>query len=317
MGYDQAADALPYIVWAKQKSSPIELTNYYSENKDTLRPLLYKHGAVLFRGFEIVDHAWFARVAASMTGPLLDYRGGVARRRQLGNNIYNSTEMPTDRTLALHNEKSYSTRHPDLVLFCCVTPAVTGGATPLADGRRAWQRLGKKLKDELRTRPITFIQNLHSGIGAGKSWITAYETGDRVEIEDFLRSIGAHFLWRKDDSLHVEETVGPVKVHPVTAAEALFCPVDTWYRCASEFGGGREAACRASEEYGQYCRFHDGDEIEPWMVAEIKSAIADETREFQWRRGDLLLIDNRIVLHGRGSFTGDRLVLVAMGNDMA
>jgi len=317
MGHEKNREALPYIAAAEEKPSHLSLTDYFGENERALRDRLYRHGAVLFRGFDIADQAAFGRVAIGMTGSLLDYRGGVARRRQLGHGVYNSTEMPADRTLAAHNEKSYSVLHPDLVLFCSVTVAATGGATPLADGRRVWQRLSKPLQDELRRRRITYIQNLHGGVGEGKSWMVAYETEDQGEVDAFLESSGARFHWRPDGSLHVEETVSPVKVHPVTGAEALFCPADTWYRSASEFGEGREAVKRASEEFAQYCRFEDGEEIAPWMVDEIRSAILAELREFPWQRGDVLLVDNRIALHGRAPFTGDRLVLVAIGMDVA
>jgi alpha-ketoglutarate-dependent taurine dioxygenase len=315
VGCDQNCEALPYTVSVEQVSSPILLTNYFTENERPLRERLYSHGAILFRGFDIVDPDAFRHAAIHIASPLLDYRGGVASRRQLNDSVYNSTDLAPNRALAPHNEKSYSALHPDLVLFCCAIPAETGGATPLVDGRRVWHRLSSELQSEFRTRKITFIQNLPSGTGAGKSWMASFETEDREEVAELLVSIGAHFFWKQDGSLHVEETLCPVKVHPATAAEALFCPADTWYRSASEFGRGRAAADRASDELYQYCRFEDGEEIAPWMIAEISSAIAAEVREFQWRRGDVLLIDNRIVLHARAPFTGNRLILVAMGKD--
>lgn len=32
-----------------------------------------------------------------------------------------------------------------------------------------------------------------------------------------------------------------------------------------------------------------------------------------WQRGDLMLVDNILCAHGRESYTGDRKILVAMG----
>ena len=43
-------------------------------------------------------------------------------------------------------------------------------------------------------------------------------------------------------------------------------------------------------------------------------ALRAETVTFPWRRGDVLLLDNMLTAHGRRPFTGDRRVLVAMGN---
>jgi alpha-ketoglutarate-dependent taurine dioxygenase len=45
---------------------------------------------------------------------------------------------------------------------------------------------------------------------------------------------------------------------------------------------------------------------------EIRGAYDSETVKFDWQRGDLLLVDNMLVAHGREPFTGNRKVLVAM-----
>jgi len=48
------------------------------------------------------------------------------------------------------------------------------------------------------------------------------------------------------------------------------------------------------------------------VIDEIRKAYDSETVKFDWQRGDLLLVDNMLVAHGREPFTGDRRVLVAM-----
>jgi alpha-ketoglutarate-dependent taurine dioxygenase len=44
----------------------------------------------------------------------------------------------------------------------------------------------------------------------------------------------------------------------------------------------------------------------------ILDAIEKNTVSFPWRRGDLMVVDNRLVGHGRNPYSGDRRVLVTM-----
>jgi hypothetical protein len=49
----------------------------------------------------------------------------------------------------------------------------------------------------------------------------------------------------------------------------------------------------------------------------IRQVIWDEAAQFRWEPGDLLLVDNERMAHGRRSFRGSRSVLVAMASKSA
>jgi alpha-ketoglutarate-dependent taurine dioxygenase len=59
--------------------------------------------------------------------------------------------------------------------------------------------------------------------------------------------------------------------------------------------------------------YGDGEPIEDEVVRQLREAYRAETVAFPWQRGDLLMIDNILVAHGRSPFTGARKVLAAMG----
>jgi hypothetical protein len=60
--------------------------------------------------------------------------------------------------------------------------------------------------------------------------------------------------------------------------------------------------------------YEDGSPIDNETARRIRLALREETVTFPWRRGDVLVLDNMLIAHGRRPFTGDRCVFVAMGN---
>jgi alpha-ketoglutarate-dependent taurine dioxygenase len=48
------------------------------------------------------------------------------------------------------------------------------------------------------------------------------------------------------------------------------------------------------------------------MLDEVRAAITAERREHQWQAGDVLVLDNLLIAHGRAPFTGSRKIALAM-----
>ena len=58
--------------------------------------------------------------------------------------------------------------------------------------------------------------------------------------------------------------------------------------------------------------YGDGREISEDAVSELWTAYREEERLFDWEAGDVLVIDNMLVAHGRRPYTGPREVLAAL-----
>jgi alpha-ketoglutarate-dependent taurine dioxygenase len=63
--------------------------------------------------------------------------------------------------------------------------------------------------------------------------------------------------------------------------------------------------------------YGDGSPIEPEVLDELRSLYHQETISFPWQAGDILLLDNMMVAHGRSPFAGPRKVVVAMAEPRA
>lgn len=69
------------------------------------------------------------------------------------------------------------------------------------------------------------------------------------------------------------------------------------------------------EELPTNSYFGDGSPIEEETLTELRRLYEEEKVLFQWKKGDVLLLDNMFTAHGREPFEGIRTILVAMAEE--
>lgn len=278
---------------------------------DVIDKLIVEHKALVFRGFglgaerldEAIDQLLSTRLA---------YVHGNSPRTKVGSNLYTSTEYPAEFTISMHNELSYSHSWPARLLFYCQQAAQTGGATPVVDAAAWLASLDPEVRDAYRGG-VRYMQNMHGGRGFGKSWQDTFETGDRAAVEAFLTDAGASWEWKADGGLRVIQVRPSTTRHPVTGDEVWFNQSDQWHPAALDDEVGialREAL--PDDELPQSVTFADGTPIPAEYVTQVRDRGLALAVDVDWQEGDLLVIDNVLVAHGRRPFTGPRRVLVAM-----
>ena len=72
-----------------------------------------------------------------------------------------------------------------------------------------------------------------------------------------------------------------------------------------------EARAAGAEDQAMHCTFGDGTPIADDDMDAVRDAIWKNMVFFKWRRGDVLVIDNDAVAHGRMPYAGPRTVAVA------
>lgn len=283
----------------------------------TIEALLERRGALLFRGFGIDDAAALAELLAGLGVEPLAYVGGNTPRSIRRDAIYSATEYSAAQRISLHNELSYSQAWPAWLFFCCATPPVRGGATTLADGRRVLAALEPRTVDAFRTRGVRYVRNLHGGRGLGRSWQATFETDERAKVEQACAAAGSELEWQADGSVRIVHRGPGVITHPRLGVEVWFNQAEQFHPTSlpdevAQFllddYAGRE------HELPQWACFGDGEPIPVAMLAEVRAALERETLAPGWQRGDLMLIDNILALHGREPYTGERDILVAMAH---
>jgi len=308
----QQIPTLPLIVHAP--SGAARNLETWAQEHPELRAGLDTHGALLFRGFDVGTAEQFRAAIAALVGEPLEYSEKSSPRSRMGAGIYTSTDYPPEREILPHNEQSYNTTFPRYISFYCQRPAQSGGQTPLADTRRVLYRIDRALLDRLWRTGYRYTRNF--GGPMQMSWRHAFNTDDAETLEAYCQRSDIAFEWlgqRGGKKLRTEQVRGVIARHP-TSGEL------TWFNHAAFFHSSslppdlRELLVSVC---GLACLPHatsygDGCEISTESVAQLWRAYRAEERVFDWRQGDVLVIDNMLTAHARRPYSGDRSILAAM-----
>jgi alpha-ketoglutarate-dependent taurine dioxygenase len=314
-GYLAPDQTLPLLV--QPNVSDLELVIWAKSNLDFIETELLKHGAILFRDFKVYSESLFEQFAMTVA-QLVNYVEGSSPRNMVSNKVYTSTEYPPEYSISMHNELSYAHKWPDKLFFFCRKAALRGGETPLADSRKVFELLDPKIRERFMQKGVKYVRNLHGGRGAGLSWQVVFETTDKSVVEDYCREGSLDFEWKEDGGLWTSQVRPAVATHPKTGQRVWFNQVDQWH--PSNVGEDVSRALLATtkeEELPLNAYYGDGSPLETSVLDHIRAVYRQATITFPWQEGDILLLDNMLVAHGRMPFEGSRKVLVAMGMNVS
>ncbi|MEO1131518.1 MAG: TauD/TfdA family dioxygenase [Cyanobacteria bacterium J06639_1] len=308
--------SLPLVVTPGDRDWTLpDLLDGLREHRDWFDRSLLESGGLLFRGFPTHSSAEFEAFVAAIDAKMLPYTQGTSPRRRVRNMVYNSTEYPANKVIELHNEMSYTHHPPSKVFFYSDIAAKTGGETPIADSRKVYQKLDPVIRDRFVDKQICYTRTMHAGEGfsiLGKSWRETYETEDRDEVEAYLTAADMDFRWLEDGSLQTRQVCPAAIAHPVSGEMAWHSQAHLLH--VSNFGKTGETlqAMVGEERFPVNSYYGDGTAIAPEDLAAIRELLWQEATIFPWQEGDVLVLDNLLVAHGRTPFKGKRRTLVAM-----
>lgn len=287
----------------------VDLVQWAAARRDFVDFMLSQSGAVLFRGFGISKVDQFEAFMRAACGPLLEYKERSSPRSQVSGNIFTSTDYPPERNIFLHTEQSYNYTFPLRIAFFCITPAQSGGETPIADTRKVLHRVPAQVRRRLELQGYVYVRNF--GGGAGLSWQDAFQTDDPRRVEEHCLHNMISFEWLSHGRLRTKQLRSVVAHHSGTEAwfnHLAFFHVSTLEPDIQEQmrANFRESDLPNNTYYG------DGSPIEPEVMEILRAAYLAESTSFPWRSGDILLLDNVLTAHGRSAFTPPRKVVVAM-----
>lgn len=295
---------LPIVIEA---NGEVDLDAYANESKAEIDDLLGEHAAVLFRGFRVQDLKHFNKIGEAFAERAAEYQYRSTPRTWIHGNVYTATEYPSSEEIPLHSENSYQREWPLRLLLYCQTPALVGGETPVADLRMVTAMLSPRLRERLAVHGVTYIRHFHPNIDL--SWMTAFQTRNRAQVEKFCQAQGIAIEWGDDGVLRTAQTCRGLARHPVSGEEVFFNQAHLFHPSSlpNEVRGPLIASVGA-ERMPRNAMLGDGSAFSIDELEEIRSAFRHAAVVFSWRAGDVLLLDNMQTAHGRRPFSGARQV---------
>jgi alpha-ketoglutarate-dependent taurine dioxygenase len=228
--------------------------------------------------------------------------------------VFTANEAPPNVEIFLHHEMAQTLTFPGALFFFCEKAAESGGATPIC-------RSDRTLKT-LETQNPTFIAKLRSvGVkyrnsmpseanhesGQGRSWKDTLTVNSAHEAEEKLAALGYQFNWLEDGGLSVQTPA-------LAAVDHFGRGKDVFFNQIVAAAAGWTVA--ADDREPRLC-FGDDSPIEHADLADTIKAAYQHTVDLEWQTGDVALLDNLKVMHGRRPFEGSRSVLASLCNPIS
>lgn len=319
---------LPLVIEPANKSiSLTDTLQLLSHHRENLKKNLLKSGGILFRNFPFSNQNDFSIFVKTLgLGNFIDYIGGDSPRTKIAEGIYTSTEAPPSFKIPLHNELSFIDLYPKHIYFYCHIAPEKAGETILADARKILHALDGTVKSRFKDRGLKYTSRYFSRspllnfinkiAPSHKTWVDVFETHDKDEVEHKCRISNFSFKWNKNDWIQISQQRPATIRHPQTNEEVWFNQAHLFDFNPKLLGAWRYAAakllyCR------KYTKLHDvsfGDltPIPKDDLYHIMDVLDENTIKFPWKKGDILVLDNVLAMHGRAAFSGKRRVMAAM-----
>ncbi|MFK3865833.1 TauD/TfdA family dioxygenase [Pseudoalteromonas rhizosphaerae] len=290
-----------------------DLISWVSEHKPIIMKELSRYGAVLLRRFEVNSIEGFEQFVAEMIGQVGKYIEGATPRSHVGQGVYTSTEFPQEQEIFLHNELSYTLTPPALLSFYCITPAREGGQTQLADVRKVLSFIDQDVIYEFERRGGWSLHRSF-GFGMGPSIQKSFGSDDPESLTAYCKEAEIDILEHKGSMLKTRQQRPVVHQHPNTKEDVWFNHAVFWHPSSlpAEFQTTLAQSFKVTDF--PFATFYgDGTPIPNKVIQHVRTAYREAEVMFDWKAGDVLLLDNKLIAHGRKPFSGERKVLVAMG----
>ncbi|KAH6892889.1 hypothetical protein B0T10DRAFT_527473 [Thelonectria olida] len=350
-------NALPYGLEVKSSLSnrakvstldAIAALRAMSESGEVQR-LLDRHGAVLIRGIGDPSAQTFSDLVFAAEEPRGTYPyvqiGLAGKRTPVAKNVWTANEGSPLTRFYQHNEKrklirtgdNYSryTRFPTNIHFYCVKKAPKGGATPIAHSANVYEKVLveiPELVNEVKKRGLGMKMIFRAPGKEGKqnqfnwagehSFGQEFQLGDdletrKIKVEKQVRRLTDDFRWLGDDALELTQHIPGLRRVPGSQKPVWFNGLVGRHGITRDIGALEPPHIGRDGMTYLPCVYGDGTPIPRAYLDKLIDVIDKEEIFLTLEEGDMLLVDNFQVSHGREPWEGERQILVSMWDGAA
>ena len=324
---------------SRERILPVEITpadipegmselDYFASRREELLAQLTAGGALWLRGFdEMKTKEGFASFYEQLQlEPCQDPLASVGARAIVDKKgaMYEAVNKPSRAKffVGMHAESTYK-RTNRLGAFVCFKPADTGGEFLLLDGHKMLKDMDPAVLGRLYERGVRFsnaelpffdfLRSLPEPLAPLKEplkgvfkGLAQVAVGAKIDMELELR-------WDENDEdglrlLAFSPAQPPINRHPETGEPAWFCNVHSHSRYLRDKRDGKLVESSGASKLNVTNMFYgDLSEISPEDLQHIDEVTMRNLVKVPMQKGDVVLVDNYQVMHGRDVFTGERL----------
>jgi alpha-ketoglutarate-dependent taurine dioxygenase len=288
-----------------------DLAAFISDHKSEIAEALATTGTVLFRGFEVPSPQEFDAAVNAYGEDGFSYAESLSNavRVNVTPRVFTANEAPPDVEIFLHHEMAQTPIFPEKLFFYCEISPERGGATPVCRSDIVMEQIETTRPDlaqKFSTLGLRYTHTMPNApdpeSGQGRSWRDTLSVADEAEAEARLSKLGYEWQWLECGNLRVTSPVLDAVKTLEDGRKVFFNQLIAAFRGWSD----------ARNDPNKSITFGNGDPID---LDDMKTIIeiADEvTFDLQWQAGDVALLDNFQVMHGRRPFEGKRRVLASL-----
>lgn len=252
-------------------------------DREKIISLFKEYGVLLFRGFS-TDTAIFKEFSNLFSTDFLDYAGGAFNRRVINGDQTVLSVNDFQTAIKLHGEMYYQKKIPLMLWFFCANPAAQDGETTVCDGRQFFNELSDATKELFNQKKLKFTAKMNK-----EQWQHKYKTDDINKLAEFCKLNDTHLTKYADDSIKLEY------IRPLVSSS----------RCG-KYQVFINSLLPGMDLSPEILSFDDNSQIPADLMAELNAIAEKVTTNICWHKGDILMIDNTRIMHGRLAFTDEK-----------
>lgn len=313
------------------KQSPEKVIAYLRKKAESnfFNKALATHGAIIIHNIGTTDpeiiSQYINAIGKGSGDEFFEQNGSTAKRTEITELLSTANEGPSSTYIHQHNEFSRFKRYPSKLFFVCTKygPGTKGGQTPIVHGAEFFNFLEAKVPDlvhNLATRGLYYAQVWADVTTTRTSWKDYFCFGREIKDDDELAvakqkaeenvraNVSDDYEWVDGNDLLVHQHTQPVRsyVNKYTnqSAPTMFTSLATYFY---------QYKTKSYNTPTSQLKYNDGGPINTDALEVLLQASIDLSYEHDWREGDIAIVDNYQVSHGRCPWSdGPRDIIVSM-----
>ncbi|GLJ41935.1 hypothetical protein SUGI_0868230 [Cryptomeria japonica] len=271
-------------------------------NREWINDHLKKVGALLFRGFPLKSASDFNAVMEAFGWDEKPYLGAASRTRVVGR-VFTANEAPLEQPIKFHHEMAMFEDFPTKLAFYCEIAPPEGGQTAILLSHKITERMGEKHPEfvsKLEKEGLIYSTMCPAEDDPNnflRGWQTLYNTKDKEEAERKAIDSGL-----KMSKVSWDGNKMIFQLEPIASIRIVDGDKKAWFNLLPLSG------LEHAPSLG------DGSVIPKEVVESCLQIVEEEAIEVKWEVGDVVVLDNRFIMHARRPSKPPRRILASFCN---